>query len=988
MNWSPQCLVSKPVRVFASLCLGAGCFCPRASAAAPDVASPLASYQYLDTVANTPSQSNILSAVVSYQRGSPQTTTPSYNLVDLGTLGGTSSAAYGINNSGQVVGWANLAGDSNYHAFKYSGGSMQDLGSLSGGNSTAYGINSFGRVVGSATTNSASNNTHAFLYSNGSMQDLGTLGGPSSYASGINANGQVVGAALPNTNIPIHAFLYSNGSMQDLDPMAGDSGSANAINDSGQAVGYIATGGFVSGQAFLYNNGSRQDIGTLGGAYSAANAINDVGQVAGSASTTNYPNSHAFLFSCGSTRDLGTLGGNNSTANGLNSAGQVVGYSYINTTSLYTHAFLYSNGSMLDLNDLIVSAGNWSLNGATAINDTGQIVGYGLNPSNQLHAFLLNPLPLGPQIITGPANQFVRTGDTATFSVVAEGQPLPTYQWQFDGGALPGATTATLSLANVQPANAGDYTVIISNAYGSVTSSTAQLFILPQIIDKPPPLPTYGICPLPEPNKDSLVLVTHGWINLDIETIPQAIAFITPMSNSIVQSFAALGMGNWQVAGYLWPDKAAYPLWFGMGPVLALYNAEQEGKMLGDQIASKGTWKHIHFIAHSAGAGLIQKATEQIRSSLPNTVIHCTFLDAFDGALGGEAGEYGSHSTWADSYFVRDMLQWVGWTGRLLPNAYNVDVTTLDPQAAINQLPGYVSSANLGTPCYETESSHGWPIDFYANSLMSDLSSVYHGGDYGEFGFKLSEEAGNWASALTLFPPGNGTTGNSTPTKILGPQDPACSEVLTVTPPSYTGSAPTFVTSSTAKSTTGTIQTFTGGILMGTESPVWVATVVTDTNALNLLSFDANFTSAQGSRGLLSIYWDTNMIGLLDEIAVQPGFQHYTLSFPRTAADTSHVLGFRLDPLTSVQSAVALTNIVTGCVGVSQPFLLRVTTNMSNGLLVYQLAGQPGTYAVQTSADLLNWTTVAILANTNGRVNFIDPNSTNYNRRFYRAVAP
>ncbi len=49
-------------------------------------------------------------------------------------------------------------------------------------------------------------------------------------------------------------------------------------------------------------------------------------------------------------------------------------------------------GTMHDLNDLIVSASGWVLNSANAINDLGQIVGNGTNPSGQTHAFLLNPV--------------------------------------------------------------------------------------------------------------------------------------------------------------------------------------------------------------------------------------------------------------------------------------------------------------------------------------------------------------------------------------------------------------------------------------------------------------------------------------------------------------------------------------------------------------------------------------------------------------------
>jgi hypothetical protein len=68
-------------------------------------------------------------------------------------------------------------------------------------------------------------------------------------------------------------------------------------------------------------------------------------------------------------------------------------------------------------------------------------------------------------------------GGTVQFKVSGTGSPAPTYQWFKDGNALPGATEATLNLANVRPAMIGDYTAVVSNAAGSVTSSVASLTI-------------------------------------------------------------------------------------------------------------------------------------------------------------------------------------------------------------------------------------------------------------------------------------------------------------------------------------------------------------------------------------------------------------------------------------------------------------------------------------------------------------------------------
>lgn len=88
--------------------------------------------------------------------------------------------------------------------------------------------------------------------------------------------------------------------------------------------------------------------------------------------------------------DLGTFGGTYSYAYGINDSGQVVGYAYTSNNSAQP-AFLYSNGRMTDLNSLLPAGSGWTLTSARAINNAGDIVGYGVNPAGQTHAFLLTP---------------------------------------------------------------------------------------------------------------------------------------------------------------------------------------------------------------------------------------------------------------------------------------------------------------------------------------------------------------------------------------------------------------------------------------------------------------------------------------------------------------------------------------------------------------------------------------------------------------------
>lgn len=87
-----------------------------------------------------------------------------------------------------------------------------------------------------------------------------------------------------------------------------------------------------------------------------------------------------------------------------------------------------------------------------------------------------------PSILVQPTNQIVSVGDTAVFAALASGARPLSYQWLFNGTNIGGATLATLTLKNVQPAQAGDYSVWLTNAYGSVVSSNAAL-----VVNAPPP---------------------------------------------------------------------------------------------------------------------------------------------------------------------------------------------------------------------------------------------------------------------------------------------------------------------------------------------------------------------------------------------------------------------------------------------------------------------------------------------------------------------
>lgn len=93
------------------------------------------------------------------------------------------------------------------------------------------------------------------------------------------------------------------------------------------------------------------------------------------------------------------------------------------------------------------------------------------------HAIRKGQLAGPPVITTQPQSRAVTAGSSVTLSVTAAAVPSATYQWYFNGNPFQGATSTMLSLTDARAANAGDYTVVVTNELGSVISAKATLTV-------------------------------------------------------------------------------------------------------------------------------------------------------------------------------------------------------------------------------------------------------------------------------------------------------------------------------------------------------------------------------------------------------------------------------------------------------------------------------------------------------------------------------
>ena len=347
-----------------------------------------------------------------------------FTLVDLGTLGGSTSFALDVNNLGQVSGNSQTPTGQpapRLNGFLYSGGPLVNLGVLSGSNnfSRGYAVNDSGVVVGESDNNIS----RAFVSSGGVMTGLTRLAGDNDrgVAHDINNAGVIVGISSNGTVSRATRWTDSGAGYvpADLGTIAGTptaTGRAWAINESGAAAGLSTNAAPTpTSQATLWTGGTILNLTSLGDGtrFSQAYALNadevvvgssstgqTVGQLIGTTSTTGI--TRAFRWDDGVIGELppfnlytllntGPTTNYHSVANDVNDAGLIVGNSQRIAGSAAV-ATLWENGVPIDLNTFLPAGSGWVLTSAEGINENGDIAGFG-TLGGSTRAFLLHSVP-------------------------------------------------------------------------------------------------------------------------------------------------------------------------------------------------------------------------------------------------------------------------------------------------------------------------------------------------------------------------------------------------------------------------------------------------------------------------------------------------------------------------------------------------------------------------------------------------------------------
>jgi hypothetical protein len=618
-----------------------------------------------------------------------------------------------------------------------------------------------------------------------------------------------------------------------------------------------------------------------------------------------------------------------------------------------------------------------------------------------------------PNITTQPLSQTVNPGTNVTFTVAATGTTPIYYQWRFNGGNIAGANGATYTRNNVQAANAGNYSVVVSNIVGTAVSANAIL-----TINTPPSISA-------QPQNQNIIAGTtatfsvsamgsaplsYQW-RLNGTNLPGAISSSYTKSNAQAADAGTYSVVVANSLGSVTSAPAALTLNFAL-----VANASYGGTVTKSPDASSYPANAIVTLTASSisvfpfsgwsgdASGTNNPLTVIVNS---NKTIYANFVSPvsdliIDNPSAYFTGSWTTDSAPADKYgsdyeYASTSANGVSATATFVPNItvsgrYDVYV--------------WFPTITKGAP--------------NANFVLSDVDGAVTNT------VNMSGGSGGWQLLATGAAFAQGTNGylrlNNTgaggksvaadAVRLVYSEDQAGSPpIITTAPQDQTvpaGQSATFNVGVTGTAPVAYQWCLNGAALWGSTNS---SLLITNSQSTNVGLYNVIVTNVSGTAtstvAALTVLFPPSIVAQFQSQRVLEGS---SLEFTLTAEGTqplafqwlfnSIVMPGKTGPsllLSDVQPAnageysVTLSNMA-GMV-TSAPASLVVSTRpmfgsnflIANGHPVFTLTGTPGDrYVIEFSTNLVTWTDGPWLTNTTGFVEFTDIDSTNYRQRFCR----
>jgi uncharacterized repeat protein (TIGR03803 family) len=263
------------------------------------------------------------------------------------------------------------------------------------------------------------------------------------------------------------------------------SGTVFAVNTDGTGFTNLHSFTVVSGYLYTNSDGQNPSAGlilsgnTLYGAAFHGGSLGNGTVFAVHTDGTGFTNRHSFTYSDGAAPQAGLiLSGNTlygtARIGGSSGYGTVFAVNTDGTGFTILYSFTATSGTLSTNSDGSQPYAGLILSGNTLY---GTATGGGSSSYGTVFSLSFGPDSAPPVITAQPVSQTVNAGQSASFTVTATSTAPLSYQWVKDGVNVIGDTSASLTLSNVQTNQAGNYSVVITNAGGSVTSSVAVLTV-------------------------------------------------------------------------------------------------------------------------------------------------------------------------------------------------------------------------------------------------------------------------------------------------------------------------------------------------------------------------------------------------------------------------------------------------------------------------------------------------------------------------------